>query len=89
MSQLPVLDLPRPSTLIEPSEGVLFSTQYGADTDRDVALSRNQTNYTIMKGNNIDCTATSDDSIAYLRLDPAGTIELSNVILPAVAADSY
>ena len=42
-----------------------------------------------MKGNKINCNATSDDSIANLRLNPAGNIEFSNVILPAVGADLY
>ena len=42
-----------------------------------------------MKGNKINCNATSDDSIANLRSNPAGNIEFSNVILPAVGADLY
>ena len=42
-----------------------------------------------MKGNKINCNATSDDSVANLRLNPAGNIEFSNVILPAVGADLY
>ena len=42
-----------------------------------------------MKGNKINCNATSDDSIANLRLNPTGNIEFSNVILPAVGADLY
>ena len=39
-----------------------------------------------MKGNK-SCNATSDDRIANLRLNPAGHIEFSRVILPAVGAD--
>ena len=42
-----------------------------------------------MKGNTIKCNATNDDSIANLRLNPAGNIEFINVILPAVGADLY
>ena len=42
-----------------------------------------------MIGNKINCNATSDDSIANLRLNPAGNIEFSTVILPAVGADLY
>ena len=42
-----------------------------------------------MKGNKINCNVTSDDSVANLRLNPAGNIEVSNVILPAVGADLY
>ena len=101
VSFFPVIDLSRPSILhqgltiknstinVEPLEGVLFSNQFGAETDRDVAVFKNQTNYITMKGNKINCNATSDDSIANLRLNPAGNIEFSNVILPAVGADLY
>ena len=42
-----------------------------------------------MKGNKINCNATSDDSIANLILNPAGNIEFSNVILPTIGADLY
>ena len=99
VSFFPVIDLSRPSILhqgltiqnstihVEPLEGVLFSNQFGAETDRDVAVFKNQTNYIAMKGNKINCNATSDDSIANLRLNPAGNIEFSNVILPVVGAD--
>ena len=81
---------PKNSTVnIEPLQGLLFSNQFGAETDRDVAVFRNQTNYITMKGNKINCNATSDDSVANLRLNPAGNIEFSNVILPAVGADLY
>ena len=101
VSFFPVIDLSRPSILhqgltiknstinVEPLEGVLFSNQFGAEADRDVAVFKNQTNYITMKGNKINCNATSDDSIANLRLNPAGNIEFSNVILPAVGADLY
>ena len=101
VSFFPVIDLSRPSILhqgltiknstinVEPLEGILFSNQFGAETDRDVAVFKNQTNYITMKGNKINCNATSDDSIANLRLNPAGNIEFSNVILPAVGADLY
>ena len=101
VSFFPVIDLSRPSILhqgltiknstinVEPLEGVLFSNQFGAETDRDVAVFKNQTNYITMKGNKINCNATSDDSVANLRLNPAGNIEFSNVILPTVGADLY
>ena len=101
VSFFPVMDLSRPSILhqgltiknstinVEPLEGVLFSNQFRAETDRDVAVLKNQTNYITMKPNKINCNATSDDSIANLRLNPAGNIEFSNVILPAVGADLY
>ena len=101
ISFFPVLDCSRPTIIhqgltlknstinVEPLEGLLFSNQFGAETDRDVAVFKNQTNYITMKGNKINCNATSDDSIANLRLNPAGNIEFSNVILPAVGADLY
>ena len=101
ISFTPIVDISAPTIIhsgltlkhstvnIEPLEGVLFSNQFGAEADRDVAVFRNQTNYITMKGNTIHCNATSDDSIANLRLNPAGNIEFSNVILPAVGADLY
>ena len=101
ISFFPIIDCSRPTILhqgltlknstvnVEPLEGVLFSNQFGAETDRDVAVFKNQTNYITMKGNKINCNATSDDSIANLRLNPAGNIEFSNVILPLVGADFY
>ena len=101
ISFTPIVDISAPTIIhsgltlknstinIEPLEGLLFSNQFGAETDRDVAVFRNQTNYITMKGNKINCNATSDDSIANLRLNPAGNIEFCNVILPAVGADLY
>ena len=101
VSFFPATDLSRPSIIhqgltlkhltanVEPLEGLLFSNQFGAETDRDVAVFKNQTNYITMEGNKINCNATSDDSIASLRLNPAGHIEFSNVILPADGADLY
>ena len=101
ISFFPVIDCSRPTILhqgltlknstinVEPLEGLLFSNQFGAEADRDVAVFKNQTNYITMKGNKINCNATSDDSVANLRLNPAGNIEFSNVILPAVGADLY
>ena len=101
ISFTPIVDISAPTIIhsgltlknstvnIEPLEGLLFSNQFGAETDRDVAVFRNQTNYITMKGNKINCNSSSDDSIANLRLNPAGTIEFSNVILPAVGADLY
>ena len=52
---------------IEPLAGLTFSNQFGAEADKDVAVFRNQTNYITMKGNKINCNATSDDSIAELE----------------------
>ena len=101
ISFTPIVDISAPTIIhqgltlknstvnIEPLAGLTFSNQFGAETDRDVAVFRNQTNYITMKGNKINCDATSDDSIANLRLNPAGNIESSNVILPAVGADLY
>ena len=101
VSFFPVIDLSRPSIIhqgltlknsvvnVEPLEGLLFSNQFGAETDRDVAVFKNQTNYITMKGAKINCNATSDDSVSNLRLSPAGNIEFSNVILPVVGADLY
>ena len=80
----PIIDLSRPSishqglTLknstvnIEPLEGVLFSNQFGAEADRDVAVFRNQTSYITLKGNKINCNATSNDSQETLELNNQG-----------------
>ena len=77
-----IIDLSRPTILhqgltlrnstvnIEPLEGVLFSNQFGAEADRDVAVVRNQTSYITLKGSKINCNATSDDN--------EGTLELNN-----------
>ena len=101
ISFTPIVDISAPTIIhsgltlknstinIEPLEKLLFSNQFGAETDRDVAVFRNQTNYIPMKGNKTNCNATSDDSVANLRLNPAGNIEFSNVILPALGADLY
>ena len=101
ISFTPVVDISAPTFIhsgltlknstvnIEPLAGLTFSNQFGAETDRDVAVFKNQTNYITMKGNKINCNATSDDSTANLRLNPAGNIEFSNVILPVVGADLY
>ena len=70
-------------------EGLLFSNQVEAEIDRDVAVFKNQTNYITMKGVKINCSATSDDSVANLRLNPAGNIEFGNVVSPAIGADLY
>ena len=57
ISFFPIIDCSRPTILhqgltlknstvnVEPLEGVLFSNQFGAETDRDVAVFKNQTNY--------------------------------------------
>ena len=76
ISFFPIIDCSRPSILharltlknstvnVEPLEGLLFSNQFGAETDRDVAVFKNQTNYITLKGNKINAYATHDDSIA-------------------------
>ena len=80
----PIIDLSRPSILhqgltlknstvnIEPLEGVLFSNQFGAEADRDVAVFRNQTSYITLKGNKINCNATSNDNQETLELNSQG-----------------
>ena len=80
----PIVDLSRPSILhqgltlknstvhIEPLEGVLFSNQFGAEADRDVAVFRNQTSYITLKGKKISCNATSNDNEEALELDDQG-----------------
>ena len=62
------LTLKKSTINIEPLAGRLFSNQFGAETNRDVAVFRNQTNYITMKGNKINCNATSDDSIANFEI---------------------
>ena len=96
----PVIDCSRPTIIhqgltlnnstvnIQTDDGLIFSNQSG-DADKDVGVFKNATNYITMKCNKINCNATSDDSIANLRLNPAGNIECSNVILPAIGADLY
>ena len=100
ISFFPVIDCSRPTIIhqgltlnnstvnIQTDDGLIFSYQSG-DADKDVGVFKNATNYITMKGNKINCNATSDDSIANLRLNPAGNIEFSNVILPAIGADLY
>ena len=90
ISFFPVIDLSRPSILhqgltlkssvvnVEPLEGVLFSNQFGAEADRNVAVFRNQTNYITLQGNKINCNATSDDSVVDLSLNPSGNVNISN-----------
>ena len=80
----PIIDLSRPCILhqgltlknstvnIEPLEGVLFSNQFGAEPDRDVAVFRNQTSYITLKGNKISCNATSNDNEETLELNNQG-----------------
>ena len=101
VSFFPAIDCSRPTMIhqrftlknstvsVEPLEGVTFSNQFGAETDRDVAVFKNPTVYITVKGNKINCNATSADSIEYVRSNPAGNIEFSNVILPAAGADLY
>ena len=101
ISFFPIIDCSRPTILhqgltlknetinIEPLEGALFSNSFGAETDRNVATFKNQSNYVTLKGNKINCNATSDDSVSNLKLNMAGNIEFSNVILPTIGADLY
>ena len=84
VSFFPVIDLSRPSILhqgltlknstvnIEPLEGVLFSNQFGAETDRDVAVFRNQTSYITLKGSKVLCNATANDNEETLELNNQG-----------------
>ena len=100
ISFFPVIDCSRPTIIhqgltlnnstvnIQTDDGLIFSNQSG-DADKDVGVFKNATNYITLKGNKVNAYATSDDSIANLRLNPAGNIEFSNVILPAIGADLY
>ena len=84
VSFFPIIDLSLPSILhqgltlknsivnIEPLEGVLFSNQFGAEADRDVAVFRNQTSYITLKGKKINCNATSNDNEEALELNNQG-----------------
>ena len=74
---------------IEPLERALFGNLFGAETDRNVATVKNQSNYITLKGNKISCNATSDDAVSNLKLHMAGNIEFSNAILPTIGADLY
>ena len=47
---------------------MIFSNQFGAEADRDVAIFRNQTSYITLKGDKIICNNTSDDAIKQLDL---------------------
>ena len=101
ISFFPIIDCSRPTILhagltlknetinIEPLEGALSGNLFGAETDRNVATFKNQSNYITLKGNKMSCNATSDDSISNLKLNMAGNIELSNAILPTIGADLY
>ena len=84
VSFFPVIDLSRPSILhqgltlknstvnIEPLEGVLFSNQFGAEADRDVAVFKNQTSYITLKGSKVLCNATTNDNEETLELNNQG-----------------
>ena len=84
VSFFPVIDLSRPSILhqgltlknstvnIEPLEGVLFSNQFGAETDRDVAVFKNQTSCITLKGSKVLCNATANDNEETLELNNQG-----------------
>ena len=101
ISFFPIIDCSRPTIIhqgltlknetinIEPLEGALFGNLFGAETDRNVATFKNQSNYITLKGNKINCNATSDDAVSNLKLNMAGNIEFSNAILPTIGADLY
>ena len=84
VSFFPVIDLSRPSILhqgltlknstvnIEPLEGVLFSNQFGAEPDRDVAVFKNQTSYITLKGSKVLCNTTANDNEETLELNNQG-----------------
>ena len=84
VSFFPIIDLSLPSILhqgltlknsivnIEPLEGVLFSNQFGAETDKHVAVFRNQTSYITLKGKKINCNATSNDNEEALESNNQG-----------------
>ena len=91
ISFFPIIDCSRPTILhqgltlknstvnVEPLEGVLFSNQFGAEADRDVAVFKNQTNYITLKGNKINAYNTSDDSIAELELNNNGQCNFNDL----------
>ena len=91
ISFTPIVDISAPTIIhsgltlknstvnIEPLEGLLFSNQFGAETDRDVAVFRNQTNYITLKGNKINAYATDDDSIAELELNNNGQCNFNDL----------
>ena len=91
ISFFPIIDCSRPTIIhqgltlknqavsVEPLEGVLFSKQFGAETDRDVATFINQTNYITLKGNKINAYNTSDDSIADLELNYNGQCNFNDL----------
>ena len=101
ISFFPIIDCSRPTIIhqgltlknetinIEPLEGALFGNSFGAETNRNVATFKNQSNYIILKGNKINCNATSDDAVSNLKINVAGNIEFSNAILPTIGADLY
>ena len=100
ISFFPVIDCSRPTIIhqgltlnnstvnIQTDDGLIFSNQSG-DSDKDVGVFKNATNYITLKGNKINCNATSDDTVASLKLNMVGNIEFSNVILPTIGADLY
>ena len=91
ISFTPIVDISAPTIIhsgltiknstvnIEPLAGLTFSNQFGAEADRDVAVFKNQTNYITMKGNKINCNATSDDSIAELELNNNGQCNFNDL----------
>ena len=91
ISFFPIIDCSRPTILhqgltlknstvnVEPLEGVLFSNQFGAEADRDVAVFKNQTNYITLKGNKINAYNTSDDTAAELELNNNGQCNFNDL----------
>ena len=66
------LTLKNSTISVEPLEGLLFSSQFGAKTDRDVAIFKNKTSYITLKGDKICCKNTSDDAIKQLDISNNG-----------------
>ena len=93
ISFFPIIDCSRPTILhqgltlknstisIEPLEGALFSNQFGAEADRDVAIFKNKSNYITLKGNKIIANATSDDALTTLDLNPSDNVKIANLIV--------
>ena len=73
------LTLKKSTVNIEPLEGLTFSNQFGAETDRDVAVFKDQTNYVRLKGNKINSYNTSDDSVAELELKKIGQCNFNDL----------
>ena len=65
---------------VAPANGLLFSNQTGGG-DKIVSVFKNATNYITLQGNKIISSATSDDSVVELNLNPSGNINIDNNLL--------